>query len=488
MTHYDENQRLINEFPVRDRYAGDEVYFPAAHRLDRDRINGKPVWYDGLKEDAVHEFEDDPKYVFWEKVVEDWRDGDEYYYRTQWESFPDTSQKNPDIPVHALLTEQGHRRPKRWRETWSENFLRYRIKNFSRRCMDEADFTDRCIVRNGKLLALHMKGYADVQGPWHLRPETIRERLNRDEDYEWCTVEDAHTLSEAWTKLALSPTVVNKLIYGHDEFADGVHERKPGLKKAHRTLAPYFESIAAELPVLYADEEGQREIPQAEFDEIQAMRDEGAHFAAEDDEDWEFVQEGNYFVMRQTQYDDLDFNWVKGRVWYEKDDPDPENTAVAEFGPARDAVYSAHPLYWGAEGLKHDFINSIRTAKDLHTLNKIERRFRRRKGRGGKWYPPEFDYLTPSQKSQGWMYLNERREQLLAKVRGRLSKEVAETAKLIGECKAEDFDVIRARTLSHINGRTFRWAWQDIRYRAPRYEEAAYLRNELNKLERALRE
>lgn len=481
------NQKKIDDYFPKWRHEADENYFPCSHRLDAERIQGKPVWYAFLERSDTVGFDDDVKFVFWKNIIEEWRDGADYHRREQWESFIDRSQKNPDLPDVQAFEEMGLKLARKWREPWDE--IRrdgHSIKNGSRRSMDQADFEDRCIVKNGRLYAMYMKSSADMKGPWHLRPETIQERLNRDEKRPICSWDDALTLSTAWTKLGFDPATVNRTIYGYTAF-DGT--RKPGLKKARTTHAAYFEKLTLELPVLFDDETGQHEIPQGEADEIRRMRDEKAQWVYEDPE-WDFEiqpDEDGYGVMAPVgQYDENHFNWIKGKVWYE--DEEDLNSAHDEFGPAQDAVFSAHPLHWGNEALTHEFLTSIRTAKTIKELDQVERRLRRRYNKyTGRWSKPELHYLTPSQKAQAWLYCNTRREELMEAAVHELGKEALETLKHIRECKdGDDYDMVRARVLSHINGRTYKYAWQEIRFQRPRVIEAAYLRYALNKKEREL--
>ena len=458
------NQRMIDEMTEHPKWFadGDANYFPTAYRHDDDRIAGKPAWFSFMKAEDHPEFIDDTKYVYWRNIIEEWGQGDEYHRRWQLESLVDTHQANPDLPDILAFEEMGLKHARR-----------YHVE------MDRADFTERCIVRNGRLYAMYMKGAADMQGPWHLRPETIYERMNRDEAREICSWDDAVTLSEAWTKLACDANAVNKMIYGYGE--------KAGLKRSRVTMADYFEKLTLELPVLYADDEGQREISQAEFDEIKAMRDAGAKWVMEDEEyEWEITPDDDGYCHFEAvgQYDDTDFNWIKGRVWYENEEG---NSAHEDFGPAKDAVFSAHPLYWGNEGLTHEFLTAIRTAKDIGELNRCESRLRRRRTRSGKWLAPELNYLTKTQKAQAWLYCNARREELLKDAVNHLTEPVRETVKVIEECKdLDEYDMVRARALSHINGRTFKYAWQEIRFMRPKLLEQAYMRFVLNRKEREL--
>jgi hypothetical protein len=74
--------------------------------------------------------------------------------------------------------------------------------------------------------------------------------------------------------------------------------------------------------------------------------------------------------------------------------------------------FALFPLYWGAEALSHDFITMIKEA-DWNKIKVIQSRFYPQYDPvSGRTYAPEYWYLSPSQKSQAWVYIKERKKQL----------------------------------------------------------------------------
>lgn len=440
---------------IKELYRRNQAKIDARFQIVKRKLD-KPEWYEFMQRSGPRQCIDHERFVFWTKIIEEGFDENgEYYRRTQLESFRDMSQPNPDLPRPEVFDDMGLEHKKDWAYS-----------------MDRADFTERCVVSGNRLLALHMKSAADMQGPYHLRPETIMAWFNRDEDRPICDESDAMTLSKAWTQLGFDAHTVRSTIFGYYDWKG--HQEYPGLKRARTTMAKYFEDLAGDMPVLFADEEGQHGIPQRLADEI---RESGAPSI--------------------TAYDEGCFNWVTGGNWYDydeilyesglaDDEAEPINSAFKDdVGPAEDAVFSAHPLYWGAEGCRHEFLAAINEA-DMAQLKKFEKLMKRRRNFYGGWSQAKLSYLTPEQKRQVWTYIDSRRDALLAKVEP--TPIVAETLARITECDhIDDFQQVVGRTLSHINGRTFNDCWEVIRFRRPSQAEAMLLRTTLNRREKELR-
>jgi hypothetical protein len=74
--------------------------------------------------------------------------------------------------------------------------------------------------------------------------------------------------------------------------------------------------------------------------------------------------------------------------------------------------FALFPLYYGSEALGHEFITMIKEA-DWEKIKQIQSRFfSQYSPAAGRWYAPKYWYLSPTQKSQAWIYIKERKEKL----------------------------------------------------------------------------
>ena len=416
--------------------------------------------------------------------------------------FVDTSQRNRDIPYTQAFVDQGlEHKEDRTDPTINQ--------------MNACDFRERCIVRGGRLLALHEKGRIDYQGPHHLRIEVLQDALG-------CTLEQAARYRDAFKALELNRKAVLTAIHG-----DGA---KSGLKavRDHEVwiakLEEYAKAMEPEALAEYTLEDARREAYREFYDILEAKPRFKVAGATKGKHTVYMIREikwvrkpgkdifGNPYEEneRKVVYHYLSKNPLEHAVYleavaalkykehlatqeqaeewvpfveevpFESDNEyllsKEERAEIDEWTEGNTSGYSAHELYSDADGLRHEFLTKIRLA-DFEQLEEIRQGFRPQTVRtpyGTRTYAAKFRHFTAIQRRQAWRYINDREQELVTDQP--ISPAVKETVMLVMERKDKR---TKAYALSHLNGGSFNDHGHRIRFEKPTPAERVYIRQAL---------
>jgi hypothetical protein len=189
------------------------------------------------------------------------------------------------------------------------------------------------------------------------------------------------------------------LSLGKRECLDILHYEDPDLRRfLPYELADYLEGMASA-------------IQEPEWDMINDDQ-----FPEEDPmPGWNYMTQE---VLDSIKYPELIDDTPEGQ------EPSPNIGTLPLDGIANDEqtdIFGTRMLYHEAEALSHEFLQVIRfaSAERLRTL--IEGFYETEDNEMGTKYPPKYSYLTNSQKSQAWVYIKDRKQQLIEWHRHRLS-------------------------------------------------------------------
>jgi hypothetical protein len=279
--------------------------------------------------------------------------------------------------------------------------------------MNDRDFRERCIVRNGKLQFLYEKRAVDILKPnAYTNPEWLADKLEIPYDLAYKMTEVFRSMDSEDGGLDVDRKTFNKMLYGYlpdhielipDKPKFGkprwiVTNRHTGIlgygrkDQPPRTIGGGNDNVAKkiiELLETLADELDNITVKKSDFISIEeAEQQTTAQHALENfdpTEDLELVAMG----------------------WMDTDNSEDNLEIMGENNP-----FSTYTLHDGSEALSHEFITILREA-DMAKLKEIQSNFYPSKNPyTGRKYAPKYWYMTPSQKSQAWVYIKARKEEL----------------------------------------------------------------------------
>ena len=309
--------------------------------------------------------------------------------------FMDTSQRNQDLPDNLVFTDMG---------------LSSRVnEHLDHQLLNDRDFRQRCVQANGRNYVLYQKTLIDMQKPQHLRSEWLAEQLGIQIDL-------AYKLADAFSKLKLDRKAVMKILHG---YVTSAGEHKNGLIGSNGNMVKVVELLD-----MLGDEADEVTVKRSEFvpNDIFTSFKEDTIYALN-------VGSMNPYSDEVTQADD-------------------DIDQMGDNNP-----YSAFPLYDGSEALSHEFLTMIRTAS-FNKLRIIQQGFFKQEDVvSGRVYKAKYHYMTPSQKSQAWVYIKARKAELKEATRANLSQDAEITIgwiKALGKSK-----VASALIFAFADGRAF---------------------------------
>jgi hypothetical protein len=343
--------------------------------------------------------------------------------------------------------------------------------------MNDRHFREMCVQINNRNYALKLKTKPDIDKVSYQRFEWLAEQLDIEPDL-------AMQIAETFKEMELDWPAVQRTFRKSDETCwkgNKVKIRKPDAepinKMNFKTQEQYqaYELIEKEIPFstsmeIARDLEIMNEWHECvdEPDRRWAETDD-SNFAQPISEDWIYMTDEVIQAMKDED------NYVL---------PLDAETNMAD--DHLDRLYKANPfgtfpLYYGNEALSHEFIQMIKEA-DYEQLKVIMARFFPQKNDyTGRVYPPEYYYLSSSQKSQAWIYINERRAQLMAEPK---REELSENCR---KCLEWISRFGKSRISSSIiyafsAGETYNWQGFEIEFEKPPVNEVSYVWNQYKAL------
>jgi len=370
-------------------------------------------------------------------------------------SWLDKRQLNPDIPDSIHSYEQGH--------------TQRRNEMLDHQGVNDRDFRQRCVIQNGRLYVLYEKRQVDFNLPQHRDPKWIASMLD-------CHIDIAIKIVKGLAALNLNRKDSLRLIF-NKEFE--MIDHNPA------TLADYLEELATateepdwsinENPVVYkfddSDINALYKTPISSNRKMSAMAIQSS--SKEDDQldGWIYMTDNVLEQLRtETYVIDPDTNMLMVNDQLENEDQ------------IKDDTFGAFPLHWGAEALSHEFLTMIRLAS-TEKLQEIQKGFFPSTNvYTGRTYPPKYGYLTDSQKAQAWVYMKDRKRQLVILGRRYLSNDSRE---VLSWMQTIDNPKISAALLyAYKDQRPFNWSGVTIRFDTkPSESDMAVLWDEYEKLQ-----
>jgi len=340
-----------------------EITFGIGYENNNPYNRNSFIYRDAINTETLIDSED------WDEETESWTPAKELVVERE------TWQRCQDIPANQNFIDMGLTHPSDY---------------INKTRMEECILTECCVQGVNGMLMLHIKGRADIQKPHHLREETLMGKLG-------LTYSQAHRLSEAWISLSLDYTAVRGAMR---EFP--TEQPELAIKQ--------YEMIVSELPDLREDIDKIRDRHQREL-------------TTEVTANWErltrtyspaqlvSIIEDRANALAQEEYEARTPQQYREEGWaYESDDYNSEeaeqatpNSAYDNFnGTLKDPVFGAHKLFTGAESLADELLYKIRELNFIELNNMKKNMFPQFNPETGKWDPPKWWMLTPSQKSQFW--------------------------------------------------------------------------------------
>jgi len=219
-------------------------------------------------------------------------------------------------------------------------------------------------ARDGKLLAFSLK--IKEPEPTHLQVSWLMEHF----DIDSCT---ATRYAETFRAYRLNQTAARALIAQLDESCDP------------DSVMSKLGHIETELPELMPKEEQLRlaDLPEDPLDQI-------AEYGLSE-----------YSIANAFPRDLIE----KRRLIHHASEEKLENNGFETSN------FSMHPLHYEEDGCSHEFLTFLRFCS-IKEIKAVMRGFFPQKDSNGRKLRPRFWYLTPSQRSQAWEYINSRRTKL----------------------------------------------------------------------------
>lgn len=255
--------------------------------------------------------------------------------------------------------------------------------------MNDRHFRECCVQYGGRNYAFKLKTKADLEPPNFRRPEWIAEQLEIEIDL-------AKQITELIDEMNFDRNTVMRLFYGRSSLrATKVEKKGRCTKTAVDTDGKRFcwtectsHEIARDIGILR---------------EIKEMIEEPDWSQLRDDNFADPITE-DHIYMTDEVLESISFGRFNEETNEIVDDMMDDTSSANPFG--------VFPLYWGAEALSHEFIQMIKEA-DWEKIKQIQARFYPQYDPiSGRTCAPEYWYLTSTQKSQAWIYIKDRKEQL----------------------------------------------------------------------------
>jgi hypothetical protein len=252
--------------------------------------------------------------------------------------------------------------------------------------MNDRDFRERCVPINGKNYAFKLKKKPDIEPPNYLRMEWIAEKLRIPHDL-------ARQVIELFKEMEFSRKEIMKIFYSPATpycWAGGAYKKTFGKDKGKMIATPMStgKEIARDIESIRWLNDA---ISEPKIKSIWGNTD-GEPIS----EDWIYMTEE---VIETIEFGTLD---------EQKNDTVPDQMDVTSTA----YPFALFPLQYGNEALSHEFITMIKEA-DFDKIKEIQSRFYAQyDALAGRYYAPKYWYLTGTQKSQAWIYIKERKEQL----------------------------------------------------------------------------
>jgi len=284
------------------------------------------------------------------------------------DSWIDKSQPNTDLPDELHSFDQG---------------LSQRTNDhLDNQHLNDRDFRQRCVEINGNLHILFERNGADFDLPAHHDPLYVQDCFK-------CQIDVALKIVQGFRDLSL----------GKRECLDILHHEDIDLRHfLPYELADYLEGMATA-------------IQEPEWDMIN-----NDQFPEED------PMSGSIYMIDEI------INSIKHPALIDDtpagQEPSPNIGSMPLDDIANDEqtdTFGTRMLYHEAEALSHEFLQAIRSASAERLAVLTSGFFQTEDNETGIVYPAKYSYLTNSQKSQAWVYMKERKQQLIEWHRTRLS-------------------------------------------------------------------
>lgn len=262
--------------------------------------------------------------------------------------------------------------------------------------MNDRHFREMCVQIGNQNFAIKLKTKPDIEPPDYLKVEWVAKKLRIPLDL-------AMQVVELFCDMQIDRKTAMKMFFSVTSYcwAGGQYTSK---KKTIRKGRASSKEIARDIAILRMIHEDASEPEWAKLKDN--------NFAEPIDETWIYMTEE---VIESIEGDPKRMRRLNEETngEYQEDHMDVTSPAYP---------FALFPLQWGAEALSHEFIQMIKEA-DWDKIKIIQRRFFAQYDQmAGRWYAPEYWYLSPTQKSQAWVYINARKEQLTVR-EGDLSEE-----------------------------------------------------------------
>jgi len=295
----------------------------------------------------------------------------------------DMSQRNRDIPdeLHAWEQGWGYRTNEHLDPIKDDSGKRVRWVNK----LNDRHFRELCKPYGGQLHFIHMMLPADIVSKY--RPQVHR--------HEWLAKE-----------LGCKVDIAAKLIEGFKSFE---LDRKSVMKLLKQNLMNFKGDNKKLAEIADALEDLALQVAEPEWSKIDN------HFSTYEDD---VMFEDNVIYLVDEVLEGLKFDqyredensryevWNEGLMTYEEVESDQVWDDELDTSLSNGNVFSSNPLYYGAEALPDEFIRMIQFADD-EKLDYIIKNIPNKRKSYKKW-----GFLTPSQTSQAWIYIKERKAEL----------------------------------------------------------------------------
>ena len=232
--------------------------------------------------------------------------------------------------------------------------------------MNDRHFREMCVQLGGQNFAIKLKTKPDIEPPNHMKIEWVADKLRIEHDLAMQVVDLVRDME-------IDRKTMMKMFYA----------------KPYMWTKCSSKEIARDLSIL-------RELHESASEPNWSSLSDN-NFAEPIDENWIYMVDEVYETMQVARFNEAT------NEQYREDHMDVTSPAYP---------FALFPLYWGKEALSHEFITMIKEA-DWDKIKEIQKRFfPQYDSMVGKWYAPKYWYLSPSQKSQSWVYINERKEEL----------------------------------------------------------------------------
>jgi hypothetical protein len=261
--------------------------------------------------------------------------------------------------------------------------------------MNDRHFRELCVPIGNKNYAMKLKTKPDIEPINYLRCEWIAEQLNIEEDL-------AMQVVDTFKDLRLNRKTVMQIFYLSSPFCwkGTSYVKQFGKDKGSVVEVPHSTSkeIARDIEIL-------RELDLGASEPVASIWGDTSGEPISDD--WIYMTDEVIDVMENKRYNE------------------ETNGCFEDYMDVTSPAYpyALFPLCYGNEALSHEFIQMIKDANE-QKIKEIQSRFYPQYSpMTGRTRAPEYWYLTPSQKSQAWIYIKARKKQLEIKAEQNISED-----------------------------------------------------------------